>query len=242
MITEATRRANFGQERLIVRGSNFLPLERAALLRQSYNEYPERWPLVEGFPRPGQRGGSRPPSSSGGGEGGEGSSSLYVPPGASVFPPSRLRPEQAAPPQAAYGAQPIPGGSPFCDLGSGGTFSTSDTLANGTSTIVVPPKFPFPFVITFVEAWSSIAATGANIQVKVSENDDSSGGTSVPGTAILIPPGVADNAVIAVSNAGAQYWPFYIVSQPNWFLKLVMNNTSGGAAVIMLRGSWQRIP
>lgn len=145
-------RAGFGSVRWIVRASNFLPLDRAALLRAAYNEYPERFPLVPGFPAPGRRGGSKPPTRTGTGgaesggviEGGEFGGGI-----GSLYPDPRTRESRDLP--IGIGSQPLPsGGIGSCPIGSGVTIGFSEAVAAGV-TVMVPSQFvPFPFLITHI--------------------------------------------------------------------------------------------
>lgn len=242
-IFELRQRVGFGQERLIVRGQRFLELPRAAALRPSYNEYPERYPLVEGFPRPGQRGGSRPAPGPGAGAGGEGGAGGFTGPSGSVYPASRDRPAQAAPSGSSYGASGAPAGSPFCDMLAGGAFGTADTVPAVTTTVVVTPEFPFPFIITVIQAWAnSVVLSAARFNVKVSDDNSSTGGVNCTGVSIVLPPGVPDNTVLDVVSDSTIVQPNFIVSEPGKFIKLILNNASAGPIPILIRGSYQRLP
>lgn len=226
--------AGFGAARLIIRASNFLPLERAALLRAAYNEYPERFPLVPAFPVPGRRGGSRPPSrtGAGGGEGGAVEGGELGGGGiGSLYPDPRTRESRDLP--VGIGSQPLPsGGIGSCPIGSGVTIGFSESVA-ALTTVMVPSQFiPFPFLITHIASCNDGAFADEifmNLLVRGDRSTDTSAATVAASRRVWSE--LSDQTSLTPIGSGNVWntYPNFKVEQSNQVLTARFINNSAAA-------------
>lgn len=248
LVEKKDNRAGFGAARFFVRGSSFLPLDRAAALRPRYNEYPERYPLDPAFPRAGRRGGSPAPLSTrgavGGGEapGGEGGPEdlIIVPPGV-VFPGPRPR-------EGGFssGSQ-LPAGE-VAGLGGACCADVGDTLRNSPQVPAAGGIRSFssrriarPFVITHIQYWSSntVPSSVTDVKLTIFLADDN----SVTLTALVpsgVPLDVWEGSNFFEPHAVAHdHYPNLLVPTAGKFIKIEWVNAGAAAVETMLTMSWK---
>lgn len=229
-------RVGTGAARFFVRGGSSFSLERAAVLRPAYNEFPSSYPLDPDFPQPGRRSGSRPPPVTG--EAGGEQALRRLPGGAASYPSPR-----------PVGGRDIPTGigNPALAVGRAGEVSSFDpcigdgdsisiqlTVVNLTETVRVSQRISRPFVIERIQFWGtnpdSTVTTNVIIRVKVSNDNDTNGGLESSGQSIhrlgnQIPDG--RDAFIGIARP-QEYWPGFVVLDPPKFLKFCFKNETGG--------------
>lgn len=178
-------RAGYGQARFVIHGRGFLELERAAVLRPRYNEYPERFPLDPQFPEPGRRGASRPPTVTrgavGGGDGELPVVGRMVPP---IYPEPRPRGDGGI---VTNPLNPAPATLNGCDFGGGDfVFSERQAVAAGTDVGFVTSFTTGPIRVTQVGYWASPAGplTTVRSKVLVSDENDVTGVYSSSGLSV----------------------------------------------------------
>jgi hypothetical protein len=237
-------RAGYGQARFIIRGSSFLPLDRAAILRPAYDEYPERYPLEPEYPQAGRRSGSRPPATrvAGAGAGAGGPEDLVrVPPG-SIYPMEQIRTE------LPIGL--ISGGIAGAASSGGQCVEVGDTLRNSPQ---VPAtggirsfstrRIPRPFVITHLQYWGSntVPSSVTDLGLTIFIADD--GNVSL--TALVSSGRPLDfwegGPTLEPFSVVTTHYPNLVISEAGKFIKMQWVNNNAAALETMLAISWKYI-
>lgn len=232
-----------GAERLVVRGSGFLPLDRAAALRERYNEYPERYPLEPNFPQAGRRGGSRAPTStsgapaSGASEGGGTPGEIIAPP-PGLFPPPRERVDSAL--DGSISGQ-LPAGSslPGCGITRGGMWRSSPQVGAGATVVEVSAPIQRPFKLIHLSYWSeNTTPTGANMSLSLFLSNSTSLVAAQPDLGTEIP-FIHDFGGATPFSETQHHYPNWVVSEVPQRIKVRWINASGGALETYFIADWE---
>lgn len=230
-----------GVERLVIRGSSFLDLPRAATVRARYNEYPERWPLNPMFPQPGRRGGSPVkaaqnaprPVAAPGSPGEEGATEVAVPI-SEIYPVERDRGD--IPPLGIADNIQGTGISPVAScVGAGGTIvGGSSNVGAGTTVISVTPLCPFPFIVTAAHFKTNLAALDQTVYfvVKMSDDQATAAGENEQGDRLFIKAGGAGR--IRQFGEWLTLFPEERYDLAPKFFKFILVNGSGGAVNMLV--------
>jgi hypothetical protein len=227
MIEETPKRApGVGQARFLVRGSNYLSLARARVLRPFYDEYPERVALDVGFPQPGRRGPSVAPKATGGvGASAGGAGGAVILP-SSLYPTAR--PRDGGDNLPVSGSLPSPvspeASSTRACAGEGGTvISLGATTVAGTTDVVVSQPINRPFVLRHVMVKNDLTAVVAwSMRIKLADDADTSGGVATSG--VVLQDYSPSLTIFSGLTGFFELFPNKIVSATPKFIKVVLVN------------------
>jgi hypothetical protein len=229
MIEETPKRApGYGSARFLIRGSNYLSLARARVLRPRYDEYPERVALDVGFPQPGRRGPSSAPKVTGGQ--GAGGSPAIAP--ISIYPAVR---DRSTTPLASVGSVDGSGAGGVGCLDEGDTCISSPSLNAGASRVIPTNRIARPFVITHFQYWSEQTTPTQVLQIalviKISDDNDTSGGLDTSGINIMQMGAniAAGGNILEPFNVVQTHYPNAIITDRGKLIKFAWRNNSGGA-------------
>ena len=165
------RGAGFGQRRFLVRERGAISEAQLISLRPAINEYPDSFPLVAEFARPGRRGGSRPRGDTPGGSDVTGS----------IYPPDRPRigsvtggGGSTTGAISGTGSGSIIAGPAPCDFQVGGSHQRrSQNLAAGGTESGVTLAFPGPVLIEAISWWGDGTEPNTLVNTVVRVGSDS---------------------------------------------------------------------
>lgn len=216
------RSAGYGSRRFLVDRPAPYSAEQHLLLRPSYNEYPERWPLDVGYPAPGRRGASRPKANTG--------DEVTLPPMFPVYPTPRTRePAIESPiPTAGLPTTGADGGDTSC-WPRGETHNQQQSVPAGTTQYVHGATLQGPFIVTrfFISCDQS---TGVNIGVKLYIAPGMNPGAPNSDSGIPIIRNAYNQAVeVEPEREGYEGFPNLHIPAGPHFIRGVCRNGQGGA-------------
>lgn len=228
-----------GTARFLVRGSIYMPIAQAAILRTRYNDYPERYSLTPGFPRAGRRGASRPPAAQGVQPPQSGAPGLAPLPGAppslpepDIYPPPRDRGAEAPPINVNPSMPQPPAGAPYsglCQYPEGDTFAigANSGLAAGQTHTLTSPLILRPFVIVHVNWWSG-AGNNADWEMRIWAAQNTDAPASITGTGVNIIQMANQTGKVDPNSHSLHAYPNKYFTNPPWALKVsAVNGTAG---------------
>jgi hypothetical protein len=228
----------------------------AALLRSSYNEYPERTAWDVRFPAAGRRGGSRPALQQDGAPVGVGGSTeangpAPEPPIYSPYPVPR--PVDVRGPLtgiAAINAREAPGAQGAFDpcIGEGDSWVQSASIVNSAEGNRSSRRIARPFVITHLQYWgeNGVPASTVNVRMKLfvsRDNDQVSSWDAVRGTDVF---GMGDTIHTGEDGMMGQYtpitrYPGFVWRESGAYLKMAYKSLYAGTIYIHFVVSWRYI-
>lgn len=218
------RPGGFGARRFLVRGPDFLSEEALGIIRPRITDYPERRPFFPEFPAPGRRGASRPPAER----------QAFAPApgtGGGTYPMERDRTPTPLKPADTTGISAKVGA---CCPEEGDSSFSSPLVTAATSRVVVTPRIARAFWVFHLQYWSGATAPDPVLQmalaIKVSDDNDTSGGLDTTGINILqLGFGIsAVGTVFEPYNVVQQHYPTSPVFTPGNFIKFAWRNNSAG--------------
>lgn len=224
--TETNARGQgFGARRFLVRGADFSSEEKLAGIRPLITDYPERVPLVPGFPVAGRRGGSRPVvdaealtaalRSSG---------SLY--PGVKERSAGVVQGVAAGLSESQQAALLSPRGPGYARAGR-------LQLAAGATTVLPTVALPGPALMTRLDLSSDITAVVPFVDVgfRYSTDDNNTGGFATSGNRFFL----AGSSEFDINlGLDTMVWtPNILVPFNKWFLKMIARNNQAGTINIV---------
>lgn len=156
----------------------------------------------------------------------------YGPPGHHLHGPLALKGRARAQALGIAGARDGDGedggGVPAC-FGREGRIAGTDESVAATTIVVLPSeRIEFPFVLTHVSALIDKAlATDVRLLVKISDDNDTTGGERTTGTDIVNVE--RSRGRLGLTNIVREWWPNHRVLNPPKYIKLVMNNNDATA-------------
>lgn len=223
--TTARRAQGFGAQRFLVRGADFTSEESLAEIRPRITDYPERVPLITGFPLAGRRGGSRPrPQVLA-----EGQEPLA--PGG-LFPEARKRdPNVLQGVTAGLTPAQIANTTNARNLGFPRTHFAE--VAAGLTLVVPTVALPGPAIITRLEVQCTITAISPQVQIafRYSGDNNTTGGFSTTGSRFFLAGSAVFDIIMPLDR---MVWtPNVLVPLTTWFLKIIVANNQAATITVV---------
>lgn len=216
----AARAQGFGARRFLVRGRTVGPESGFAELRGLINEYPERVPLIPGFPLAGRRGGSR-------------ARAQVLAEGEGPSEPLGLYP--AARERSATALQNVTTGltaDQLANLSSarriGFPRAPRMAVAAGVTSVTPSVPLPGPAIITRLEITSDIVAIQPFVDVgfRYATDDNTTGGFATSGSRFFLAGSAEFDVNLALDTL--VWTPNVLVPHSRWFLKIIIRNNQAG--------------
>lgn len=223
--TTARRAQGFGAQRFLVRGADFTSEESLGVIRPRITEYPERVPLITGFPQAGRRGGSRPRV-----EALAEGESMPVPPG--LYPIERKRDVQGLTGVLA-GLSVAQQKALLGPRGPGFPRTHRVQVATTVTTVLSTVPLPGPALLTRLEVSSDITAISPFVDVgfRWATDDDTSGGFATTGNRFFL----AGSSVFDINlPLDTLVWtPHVLIPANRWFLKIIVRNNQAATITVI---------
>lgn len=214
LITLEPPREGFGADRFLIRNGARERNAVAIALRPFIQELPERLVDPAQFPMPGRRGPSRVKPS-------------FPTPISNRETTEEIRLSEGGVAPLLGGEQALP-----CTASQVRSWTFTQTVATGNESLVVTLPLPWPFKINHITATTRSAPLDNNSHLRI---------WVAPGTGNngVISPGRIPVLVNALEVAGSldpittpkHLYPAYPVSQPNWHIQLIAENSTGGTLI-----------